>query len=224
MLCFAQFRPYSSRPLEKTADSPELRYFGSPGAIGELLPGMAYLVRRLLENTSNEGFLRQKNMGEATKEQLLANPIAFGKIAARAYPHVVPGLVDRKSRRPARLRRSDSEARQPEVAVPIDCQSAVAANCHRPAWRRHSEHHVEYRDLVAGDVDREVARLVLTSREMDRVEAGDLVAFRSAGATKRWNETKQETGLPGRPRKGTSRTSPSTTGLPGFIATRQKSM
>ncbi|MBU0943746.1 MAG: proline dehydrogenase family protein [Proteobacteria bacterium] len=27
--------------------------------IGELLPGMAYLVRRLLENTSNSGFLRQ---------------------------------------------------------------------------------------------------------------------------------------------------------------------
>jgi len=45
-------------------------------AIGELLPGMAYLVRRLLENTSNEGFLRIKNMGEATKEQLLGNPVA----------------------------------------------------------------------------------------------------------------------------------------------------
>ena len=44
-------------------------------AIGELLPGMAYLVRRLLENTSNEGFLRIKNMGEATKESLLANPV-----------------------------------------------------------------------------------------------------------------------------------------------------
>ena len=28
--------------------------------VGELLPGMAYLVRRLLENTSNEGFLRAK--------------------------------------------------------------------------------------------------------------------------------------------------------------------
>ena len=46
-------------------------------AIGELLPGMAYLVRRLLENTSNEGFLRQKNTGEATKEQLLANPVTL---------------------------------------------------------------------------------------------------------------------------------------------------
>src|SRR4030095_1716668 len=26
--------------------------------IGEMLPGMAYLVRRLLENTSNSGFLK----------------------------------------------------------------------------------------------------------------------------------------------------------------------
>jgi RHH-type proline utilization regulon transcriptional repressor/proline dehydrogenase/delta 1-pyrroline-5-carboxylate dehydrogenase len=44
-------------------------------AIGELLPGMAYLVRRLLENTSNEGFLRQKDLGEATREQLLVSPV-----------------------------------------------------------------------------------------------------------------------------------------------------
>jgi RHH-type proline utilization regulon transcriptional repressor/proline dehydrogenase/delta 1-pyrroline-5-carboxylate dehydrogenase len=53
-------------------------------AIGELLPGMAYLVRRLLENTSNEGFLRIKNMGEATKEQLLGNPV--NAIAAAPEP------------------------------------------------------------------------------------------------------------------------------------------
>src|SRR5271157_1702325 len=43
--------------------------------IGELLPGMAYLVRRLLENTSNEGFLRIKNTGEASLEELLRNPV-----------------------------------------------------------------------------------------------------------------------------------------------------
>jgi RHH-type proline utilization regulon transcriptional repressor/proline dehydrogenase/delta 1-pyrroline-5-carboxylate dehydrogenase len=53
-------------------------------AIGELLPGMAYLVRRLLENTSNEGFLRQKNMGEATKDALLANPVT--QIATASAP------------------------------------------------------------------------------------------------------------------------------------------
>ena len=43
--------------------------------IGELLPGMAYFVRRLLENTSNEGFLRIKNTGEASLEELLRNPV-----------------------------------------------------------------------------------------------------------------------------------------------------
>ncbi len=57
-------------------------------AIGELLPGMAYLVRRLLENTSNEGFLRLRNMGEATKDALLANPVT--QIAAAPAPLARP--------------------------------------------------------------------------------------------------------------------------------------
>ena len=52
-------------------------------AIGELLPGMAYLVRRLLENTSNEGFLRLKNLGEASYAlYLLHVPIRNGVLAA----------------------------------------------------------------------------------------------------------------------------------------------
>src|SRR5438874_1213043 len=42
--------------------------------IGELLPGMAYLVRRLLENTSNEGFLRAKFAENMPAKELLRNP------------------------------------------------------------------------------------------------------------------------------------------------------
>src|SRR5438876_8443340 len=42
--------------------------------IGELLPGMAYLVRRLLENTSNEGFLRAKFSENVPAEELLRDP------------------------------------------------------------------------------------------------------------------------------------------------------
>ncbi len=42
--------------------------------IGELLPGMAYLVRRLLENTSNEGFLRAKFAGNVPAKELLRDP------------------------------------------------------------------------------------------------------------------------------------------------------
>jgi len=42
--------------------------------VGELVPGMAYLVRRLLENTSNEGFLRARFVEQADPERLLARP------------------------------------------------------------------------------------------------------------------------------------------------------
>ncbi len=42
--------------------------------LGEMLSGMAYLVRRLLENTSNEGFLRATFSEGATPEILLCDP------------------------------------------------------------------------------------------------------------------------------------------------------
>ncbi len=41
---------------------------------GELLPGIAYLVRRILENTSNESFLRQDFFMGMSPEELLRNP------------------------------------------------------------------------------------------------------------------------------------------------------
>ena len=42
--------------------------------VGELIPGMAYLVRRLLENTSNEGWLKQGFADDADPSTLLASP------------------------------------------------------------------------------------------------------------------------------------------------------
>ncbi|HWB11510.1 MAG TPA: L-glutamate gamma-semialdehyde dehydrogenase [Pirellulales bacterium] len=42
---------------------------------GELIPGMAYLVRRLLENTSNDSFLRASFAEEVSPERLLMNPL-----------------------------------------------------------------------------------------------------------------------------------------------------
>lgn len=41
---------------------------------GELLPGMAYLVRRLLENTSNDSFLRHSVAEQLPAESLLRSP------------------------------------------------------------------------------------------------------------------------------------------------------
>jgi RHH-type transcriptional regulator, proline utilization regulon repressor / proline dehydrogenase / delta 1-pyrroline-5-carboxylate dehydrogenase len=40
---------------------------------GELIPGMSYLIRRLLENTANSSFLRQ-NLEERSVEELIAPP------------------------------------------------------------------------------------------------------------------------------------------------------
>ncbi|MBC7420308.1 MAG: bifunctional proline dehydrogenase/L-glutamate gamma-semialdehyde dehydrogenase [Bdellovibrio sp.] len=42
--------------------------------VGELIPGMAYLVRRLLENTSNESWLRGKFAESKTPAELLKDP------------------------------------------------------------------------------------------------------------------------------------------------------
>jgi RHH-type proline utilization regulon transcriptional repressor/proline dehydrogenase/delta 1-pyrroline-5-carboxylate dehydrogenase len=46
---------------------------------GQLLPGMAYLVRRLLENTANESFLRASFIERIPEEQLLMNPLLKGR-------------------------------------------------------------------------------------------------------------------------------------------------
>lgn len=42
--------------------------------VGEMIPGMAYLVRRLLENTSNESWLKAGFLDEADEATLLARP------------------------------------------------------------------------------------------------------------------------------------------------------
>jgi RHH-type proline utilization regulon transcriptional repressor/proline dehydrogenase/delta 1-pyrroline-5-carboxylate dehydrogenase len=55
--------------------------------VGELLPGMSYLVRRLLENTSNEGFLRAKFSENIPAEELLRDPC---EILRRSRNGVLP--------------------------------------------------------------------------------------------------------------------------------------
>jgi len=41
---------------------------------GDLVKGMAYLIRRLIENTSNDSFLRQSFSADASRTELLAKP------------------------------------------------------------------------------------------------------------------------------------------------------
>jgi RHH-type proline utilization regulon transcriptional repressor/proline dehydrogenase/delta 1-pyrroline-5-carboxylate dehydrogenase len=49
--------------------------------VGEVLPGMSYLVRRLLENTSNEGFLRATFSEHVPPAALLRDPAEAVRIA-----------------------------------------------------------------------------------------------------------------------------------------------
>lgn len=54
--------------------------------VGRLLPGMAYLVRRLLENTSNESFLRKEYVESQSLSTLLAPPMVVASSDV-ASPH-----------------------------------------------------------------------------------------------------------------------------------------
>ncbi len=56
--------------------------------VGELIPGMAYLVRRLLENSSNQSFLRAKFSDDASTEILLRDP-REGLVPTSADPYAL---------------------------------------------------------------------------------------------------------------------------------------
>jgi RHH-type proline utilization regulon transcriptional repressor/proline dehydrogenase/delta 1-pyrroline-5-carboxylate dehydrogenase len=58
---------------------------------GELLPGMAYLVRRLLENTSNDSFLKQGLHDGLPEEVLLRDPSTLGASMSAATVHGTNG-------------------------------------------------------------------------------------------------------------------------------------
>jgi RHH-type proline utilization regulon transcriptional repressor/proline dehydrogenase/delta 1-pyrroline-5-carboxylate dehydrogenase len=71
--------------------------------VGELVPGMAYLVRRLLENTSNESFVRHRFAEGRTLDELLAPPAV----------DVVPDLEPQPVRAPTDARRPSPYAPEP---------------------------------------------------------------------------------------------------------------
>jgi RHH-type proline utilization regulon transcriptional repressor/proline dehydrogenase/delta 1-pyrroline-5-carboxylate dehydrogenase len=98
-------RAYEFQALYGMADELKLALVGIGRRVreycpvGELLPGMAYLVRRLLENTSNEGFLRAAN-GATAREVLLRNPVDLverapqtGLTHARSDPARTPAAL-----------------------------------------------------------------------------------------------------------------------------------
>ena len=131
--------------------------------VGEMIPGMAYLVRRLLENTSNESWLKAGFQDEAEVDTLLASPheptdrISTADAALRKAPEhhalspAVPGVGDERPfmsepmRDFARAGARDAFAAAIDAAlverVPIDASEADAdaamdaAAAAFPAWR-----------------------------------------------------------------------------------------
>ncbi len=65
--------------------------------IGELVPGMAYLVRRLLENTSNESFVRHRFAEGRDLDELVAPP----NVEDDSLPDVIPEAPPRLPTDPA---------------------------------------------------------------------------------------------------------------------------
>ncbi|CAN5213230.1 L-glutamate gamma-semialdehyde dehydrogenase [soil metagenome] len=57
---------------------------------GQLLPGMAYLVRRLLENTSNDSFLKMSFADGVAEDKLLGNPALNEKPIMNGVPAAKP--------------------------------------------------------------------------------------------------------------------------------------
>ena len=67
------------------------------GPVGELVPGMAYLVRRLLENTSNESFVRHRFAEGRALDDLVAPP----PVDEIPGPTVAPEVEETDPSRPA---------------------------------------------------------------------------------------------------------------------------
>ncbi|MGH7139800.1 MAG: proline dehydrogenase family protein, partial [Pirellulales bacterium] len=105
---------------------------------GELIPGMAYLVRRLLENTSNDSFLRAGFAEDVSPEELLMNPLdqaGHRQPTAAASPEKLPHAA------PASFARFQNEPTA-DFAREENCQAMRQALAevreklgrHQPLW------------------------------------------------------------------------------------------
>jgi len=119
---------------------------------GELIPGMAYLVRRLLENTSNDSFLRASFAEQVSPEKLLMNPL---DMASHSKPSSsIPVRVD--APRPFAPRFRNEPPSDFGTAAARDAMSAALA----AVWRQFGGH---YPLVIGGRPIDTAARL--TSRD-----------------------------------------------------------
>jgi RHH-type transcriptional regulator, proline utilization regulon repressor / proline dehydrogenase / delta 1-pyrroline-5-carboxylate dehydrogenase len=176
--------------------------------VGEMIPGMAYFVRRLLENTSNQSWLRAGFSDDVSEEALLASPhqarhkappppITVLELAAgrHALTPAVEGLGDGKpminepmrdfSESPQRenFRKIVAGTKVPAVnrsASAEDARSAIAeAAAAFPAWR-------DFDPLQR-------AQIILKAGALMRKRRDELSAMMIREAGKTWREADADT-------------------------------
>lgn len=93
---------------------------------GSMIPGMGYLVRRLLENTANDSFLRQSFAEKSQIEQLLEDPVitlkrgkALGDSQAGGESALADGLAPFRNEPLAYFVRADHRAAFPKQIAEI---------------------------------------------------------------------------------------------------------
>jgi RHH-type proline utilization regulon transcriptional repressor/proline dehydrogenase/delta 1-pyrroline-5-carboxylate dehydrogenase len=96
--------------------------------VGELVPGMAYLVRRLLENTSNESFVRHRFAEGRELSELVAPPAVD-----RSSLPGPPALVPRRPTDPAAPGPYDPEPLAEWRRAPVRASMVAAVAARRPA-------------------------------------------------------------------------------------------
>ena len=114
-------------------------------------PGMAYLVRRLLENTSNEGFLKAKFTTQVASKDLLRDPLDLASLD-EPPPDLRPEVARR--RRPTSCRpRSPPMGRTARTDIPLPptppCTSPSPTN--RPPISRSNHNRRQMREALAAE-------------------------------------------------------------------------
>ena len=137
--------------------------------VGELLPGMAYLVRRLLENTSNEGFLANKFAKGATLDALLRDPKDL--VAESAKPG---GVLQASRLPPGRLTR--------EPSIP---NSSFAAETPAPLFSFDNEPPTDF----TSDAERDKIRVALREARKQLSRKHPLIINHKRVETREWTSS-----------------------------------
>jgi RHH-type proline utilization regulon transcriptional repressor/proline dehydrogenase/delta 1-pyrroline-5-carboxylate dehydrogenase len=90
--------------------------------VGELLPGMAYLVRRLLENTSNESFLRKEYVESQSLSTLLAPPVQEGLSQKQPLVSQPTGMQEFRNEPQRDFAQADSRVAMQQALVTVRSQ------------------------------------------------------------------------------------------------------